>query len=294
MTYMTRKYKSFSAIIFSLFFAAALSSAQQREGVRLYEQGMAAESIAFLEADIESGNALPVEYNYLGLAYYQIGNFAKSVEAFRKGVAIPGTNKKRIYFNMGNSYFLMGDFENALNSYSMASVADPNYGEPVLNKANAELKLDRLKDAQDDYRRYLALCPDTPQRPEIEKILALIDEEMVSRAESERVAQEEAERLRQEEERITAEKAEQERIAAEKKAEDEKIAAEMNAEEERIAAEKKAEEERLAAAKRAEEEERRRKMLEEVAESLRRSSETTNISADAESAIEYEYESDIE
>ena len=294
MTYMTRKYKSFSAIIFSLFFAAALSSAQQREGVRLYEQGMAAESIAFLEADIESGNALPVEYNYLGLAYYQIGNFAKSVEAFRKGVAIPGTNKKRIYFNMGNSYFLMGDFENALNSYSMASVADPNYGEPVLNKANAELKLDRLKDAQDDYRRYLALCPDTPQRPEIEKILALIDEEMVSRAESERVAQEEAERLRQEEERITAEKAEQERIAAEKKAEDEKIAAERNAEEERIAAEKKAEEERLAAAKRAEEEERRRKMLEEVAESLRRSSETTNISADAESAIEYEYESDIE
>ncbi len=294
MTYMTRKYKSFSAIIFSLFFAAALSSAQQREGVRLYEQGMAAESIAFLEADIESGNALPVEYNYLGLAYYQIGNFAKSVEAFRKGVAIPGTNKKRIYFNMGNSYFLMGDFENALNSYSMASVADPNYGEPVLNKANAELKLDRLKDAQDDYRRYLALCPDTPQRPEIEKILALIDEEMVSRAESERVAQEEAERLRQEEERITAEKAEQERIAAEKKAEDEKIAAERKAEEERIAAEKKAEEERLAAAKRAEEEERRRKMLEEVAESLRRSSETTNISADAESAIEYEYESDIE
>ncbi len=294
MTYMTRKYKSFSAIIFSLFFAAALSSAQQREGVRLYEQGMAAESIAFLEADIESGNALPVEYNYLGLAYYQIGNFAKSVEAFRKGLAIPGTNKKRIYFNMGNSYFLMGDFENALNSYSMASVADPNYGEPVLNKANAELKLDRLKDAQDDYRRYLALCPDTPQRPEIEKILALIDEEMVSRAESERVAQEEAERLRQEEERIAAEKAEQERIAAEKKAEDEKIAAERKAEEERIAAEKKAEEERLAAAKRAEEEERRRKMLEEVAESLRRSSETTNISADAESAIEYEYESDIE
>lgn len=294
MTYMTRKYKRFLTIIFSLFFAATLPNAQQREGVRLYEQGMAAESIAFLEADIESGDALPAEYNYLGLAYYQTGNFAKSVEAFRKGLAIPGTNKKRLYFNMGNSYFLMGDFENALDSYSMASVADPNYGEPVLNKANAELKLDRLKDAQDDYRRYLALCPDTPQRPEIEKILALIDEEMASRAESERVAQEEAERLKKEEERIAAEKAEQERVAAEKKAEDERLASEKKAEEERIAAEKRAEEERLAAAKRAEEEERRRKMLEEVAESLRRSSETTNISADAESAIEYEYESDIE
>ncbi|MDE7292412.1 MAG: tetratricopeptide repeat protein [Treponemataceae bacterium] len=314
MTYMTRKYKGFSAIIFALFFAAAFSHAQ--EGVRLYEHGMAAESISFLEADIESGNALPVEYNYLGLAYYQTGNFAKSVEAFKKGLAVSGTNKKRLYFNMGNSYFSMGDFENAVNSYSMASVADPNYGEPVLNKANAEMKLDRLKDAQDDYARYLVLCPDAPQKPAIEKIIALIDEEIAFRAESERLAQEEAERIRKEEERIAAEKAEQERIAAEKKAEEERLAAEKRAEEERIAAERRAEQERIAAEKRAEEEriaaakraeqerlaaearaaeeERRRKLLEEVAESLRRNSETTNISADAESAIEYEYESDIE
>lgn len=295
MTYMTRKYKGFSAIIFSLFFAVAFSIAQEREGIKLYEQGMAAESIAFLEADIESGSALPVEYNYLGLAYYQTGNFAKSVEAFKKGLAASGTNKKRIYFNMGNSYFSMGDFENAVNSYSMASVADPNYGEAVLNKANAEMKLDRLKDAQDDYVRYLVLCPDAPQKPAIEKIVALIDEELAFRAESERIAREEAERLRQEEERIAAEKrAEEERIAAEKRAEQERIAAEKRAEEERIAAAKRAEQERLAAEARAAEEERRRKLLEEVAESLRRNSETTNISADAESAIEYEYESDIE
>ncbi len=315
MTYMTRKYKGFSAIIFSLFFAALLN-AQEREGIRLYEQGKAAESISFLEADIDAGNALPAEYNYLGLAYYQTGNFAKSVEAFKKGLAVSGTNKKRIYFNMGNSYFSMGDFENAVNSYSMASVADPNYGEPFLNKANAELKLDRLKDAQADYGRYLVLCPDAPQRAEIERVIALIDEEMSFRAESERIAQEEAERLRQEEERLAAEKAEQERLAAERKAEEERVAAEKRAEEERLAAEKRAEEERLAAEKRAEEEriaaekraeqerlaaearaaeeERRRKLLEEVAESLRRNSETTNISADAESTIEYDYESDIE
>lgn len=305
MTYMTRKYKCFSAIILSLFFATAFSDEPEREGIKLYEQGKAAESIAFLEADIESENALPVEYNYLGLAYYQTGNFAKSVEAFKKGLAVSGTNKKLLYFNMGNACFSMGDFENAVNSYSMASVADPNYAEPVLNKANAEMKLDRLKDAQADYARYLVLCPDSPQRAAIEKIVALIDEEMAFRAESERIAQEEEKRLKQEEERIAAEKALQERIAAEKKAEEERVAAKKKAEEERIAAQKRAEEERIAAEKRAEEEriaaearaaeeERRRKLLEEVAESLRRNSETTNISADAESAIEYEYESDIE
>ena len=52
-----------------------------------------------------------------------------------------------------------------------------------------------------------------------------------------------------EQERIAAEKAEQERIAAEKKAEQERIEAEKRAEQERIEAAKRAEQERLAAEK---------------------------------------------
>lgn len=273
MTYMKRKYKCFCGIFFSLFFGAVLyAQNSSSQGIKLFEQGKGAESIAFLEADINSGTAIPVEYNYLGLAYYQIGNYAKSVEAFKKGCAVSGTNKKLLYFNMGNSYFSMGDFQNALESYSMAIVADSSYAEPVLNKANAEIKLDRLTDAATDYKRYLVLCPQSPQRPQIEKLLSLIDAELAMRAESEKRAAEEAERLKSEEERIAKERAEQERLAAERRAE----------------------EERLAAQKRAEEEERRRKLLEDVAASLRQNSETTNMSADAENTLEYDYDSDIE
>lgn len=291
MAYMKIKYKYLRALFFAVFLANAVSMSAQdsssgksaSQGTKLFEQGKVAEAIAPLEAAVNAGSASPAEYNYLGLSYYQTGNYAKSVEAFKKGLAAAGTNKKLLYFNMGNSYFSMGEFQSALDSFSMATVADPGYAEPFLNKANTEIKLDRLSDAAADYKRYLVLRPESVQRPQIERILSLIDAEIAARAEAAAFAEQEAARLKAEEERIAAERAEQERVAAEQRAE-----------EERLAAEKRAEEERLAAEARAAEEERRRKLLEDVANSLRQNSDATNMSADAENALDYDYDSDIE
>ncbi len=267
----------------AVFAQDSASKKSVSQGTRLFEEGKASEAIAPLEAAVNSGSASPIEYNYLGLSYYQIGNYAKSVEAFKKGLAASGTNKKLIYFNMGNSYFSMGEFQSALESFSMATVADPGYAEPFLNKANTEIKLDMLSEAVADYKRYLVLRPESVQRPQIEKIISLIDAEIAARAEAAVLAEQEAARIKAEEERLAAERAERDRIAAEKRAE-----------EERIAAEKRAEEERLAAEARAAEEERRRKLLEDVANSLRQNSDATNMSADAEDALDYDYDSDIE
>lgn len=271
-----------ASLFLGSFLAAQNSSSAQNEGVRLFEQNKPVEAIAFLESDIASGTALPVEYNYLGLAYFQIGNYAKSAEAFAKGISAPGTNKKMLYFNMGNSYFAMGEYEKALEAFSMASVADPSYSAPLLNKANTEVKMDRLSDALSDYRRYLVLKPESEQRPKVENLISMIESEISDREERERIAAEEAARLKAEEERIAYEKAERARQEAERLAE-----------EARLAEEKKRAEELLAAQKRAEEEERRRKMLEDVAASLREKAGTTNMSADAEKTLDYEYDSDF-
>ena len=246
----------FAAVLCGPLFGQAKS-----EGMKLFEQNKPAEAIAFLEADIAAGTALPEEYNYLGLSYYQIGNYEKSAEAFKKGSAAKGTNKKLLYFNMGNSYFAMQKWQEALDSYAMASVADPSYPAPLLNKANVEIKMDKLADAVSDYKRFLLLRPEDEQRPKIEKIIALIEAELAARVEKERLAAEEAARIKAEEERLAQEKAERERLAAQK---------------------------------RAEEEAARRKMLEDIAGSLRDGGETTNLSADAEESIGYDYDSDID
>jgi len=265
--------------ISSLIFLALLAAlcrpfyAQgQREGMTLFEQNKSAEAIAFLEADIAGGNPLPEEYNYLGLAYYQIGNYEKSVAAFKKGTSARGTSKKILYFNMGNSYFAMEKWQEAVEAYSMAIVADPEYAAPVLNKAGTELKQDKLVEAVADYKRFLVLRPEDEQRPQIEKIIAMIEEELAAREERERLAAEEAARVKAEEERLAREKAEAERRELERRLE----------------------EERQAAIKREEEAARRRKMLEDIAGSLKDAGDATNMSADAEESLEYEYDSDID
>ena len=261
---MRIKLKRISPIILAascLLLAFPLFGQSEREGMRLFESNKGAEAIAFLEADIEGGNPLPQEYNYLGLAYYQLGNYEKSVAAFKKGCSAKETNKKILYFNMGNSYFAMEKWGEALEAYAMASVADPAYAAPVLNKAGTEIKLDKLAEAAADYKRFLVLKPEDEQRPQVEKLISLIEEELAARKERERRAAEEAARIKAEEERIAREKAEAERLAALKKAE---------------------------------EEEKRRKMLEDIAGSLRDAGDTTNMSAPSENSLEYDYDSDID
>ena len=200
-------------------------------------------------------------------------------------------------YNAGNSAYAMKDYKTAEQMFSLASTADPSFASPVLNRANSRLSLGEYESALADYKQYLVLDPASSQRREVESmIMALQNEIAYQEQEQERIAAEE-ERIRAENERLAAEKAEQERIEAER------IAAERAAEEERIRAEneriaaEKAEQERLEAeriaAEKAAEEERRRKILEEVAASLQKT-DSTGMNAGSEGVIDYEYGSELD
>lgn len=262
--------------------STGFSSDAYDKGYSLFSSNKPEEAIPYLVTAMAEVGVPPSVYIYLGIAYYQTGDYAKSLEVSRKGLSVSGTNKRIIAFNAGNSAYAMHDYITAEEMYSLSSAADPNFADPVLNRANARLSQQKYKDALGDYINYLVLDPQTEQRQEVEAIIRALQEELVfQEKEAERLAKE-AERIKQEEERM---KAEQERIAAEK-AEQERI------EQERIAAEKAAEEERLAKEREAEAE-RRRKLLEEVAASLQ-DTNTTNMNAGSEGVIEYEYESELD
>lgn len=261
MSYMKGFYKRLIVCIafllnISTFFAQELS-----EGIKLFTENQPASAIPLLEKEINSANPSPEIYNYLGLAYTQIGNFQKAIETFEKGIGVLGTNKKVLYYNQGNAYFRLDNYQKACESYSMAIVADKSFAEPYLNRANSYLRLNELEKATDDYLTFIELKPQDSQVPKIKTLLELLRSEKEFRIAEQKRREEEAERLKQEEERLAAAKAEQERLAAIKKAQ---------------------------------EEERRKKLLEEVANSLRQSSDTTNMSAGTENVLNYEEESDID
>ena len=254
-----------------VFAAAALFADSFSEGKELFRMNKPLEAIPLLVQALSEENVPPETYIYLGLAYYQTGQLRQSVDTFLAGAEKSGTNKRVLYYNAGNAAFKMGNFSEAEELFSFASAADPNFAGAVLNKANAQLKQDKLEEAAVSYETYLEKKPDAPQADAVKKIIAAISDELNARSR-------EKERLALEAERLKAEEA---RIAAEKEA--------RRQEEERLAAERAAAEaERLAAAA-----ERRRQLLEEVSASLQAAG-SENISAGTEGVMGYDYESELD
>ena len=301
--------KNLTKVFLSTFFAVFLTwtsysqSTAYEQGETFFRQNQPEQAIPLLQKSIAE-NDNPRAFMYLALSYYQVGKYPEALEVCSAGMTANGTNKKILSYNAGNIAFTMEDYAVADRWYSISISADSTFAPPVLNRAQARLKLGKIKDARTDYRRYLELYPQTPQRDQIEELLRLLDSEIAQEeAEVERIKIENA-RIEAENARIEAARVEAERVAAEEAAAEQRRAeaakaeaearaaqelARQKAEEARIAAEKEAEAKRLAE----EEAERQRKLLEDVAASLQ-DTESQNMSAGAEGTVGYGYESELE
>ncbi len=198
-------------------------------------------------------------YLYLGIAYEQIGNYDQAIRVLKRGLEFALQHKDLFYFNLGNNHLAKGETEAAIEMYSRAIETNGSLADAFLNRANLEVKLDRLSDALKDYTAYLNLVPDSPQRPQIERMIALLLSILDDR--------------------------EAKRIAEEKRKKEEEEAR-------RIAEERRRQEEEK---RRQEEEARQKALLEAVLSSLKASTEGVgNLSAEKEDIREKREETDIE
>ncbi len=285
-------------VIFSGF--AFAESQDFLEGERLFKEDKCEEAIPFLISSISEGLS-PKSYVYLALCYEKMGLYKESLDVCTDGMKVSGTDKKVLAFNAGNVCFALEDYETAEKWYSLAIAANRLYAPPVLNRANAELKQEKYLASLEDYKLYLDLSPNDSQKEEIEQVIALL--EGYRKAEEDRLAEEK--RLLEEEALILAaqqrQAAEEEARAAyeEKLQEQQEILDQQQKEIERLSNERQKAEEDAAAqreadARKAEEDAaRRRKLLEDVASSLK-DSKTSDMSAGAEGTIDYGYESKLE
>ena len=131
---------SLTMVVFSSFASDAYET-----GYNLFSTNKPAEAIPYLESALTDLAVPPAVYIYLGIAYYQTGKYAESLDIFKRGLSASGTNKRIIAFNAGNSAYAMRDYATAEEMFSLASVADPAYAAPVLNRANARLSQDKLQ-----------------------------------------------------------------------------------------------------------------------------------------------------
>ena len=113
-------------------------------------------------------------YLYLGIIYQQLGDPQKAIDILKRGLGIAAAYKDLFYYNMGNDFFSRKEFAFAEGMYTSAIDSNKNFSESYLNRANTRLQLQNYDGALGDYSLFLQLSPQDPQRPNIEKIMALL------------------------------------------------------------------------------------------------------------------------
>ena len=151
------------------------------EGERLFRENKPAEAIPLLyQASLATGTD-PKVYMYLGLCYQQTGKYADAISIFMKGTSVAGTDRKLLFYNAGNVYYLQGMFSESEAMYSRAIVLDSAYAPAFLNRANARVQLQSFKGAITDYKNYLMLDPATWQKDSINQIIGLLSDDLKTR-----------------------------------------------------------------------------------------------------------------
>lgn len=151
-------------------------------GEKLFGLNKPAEAIPYFEKCVELENINPNVWIHLGVAYYQTGDFTRSLACCTRGLTKENTDHKILAYNAGNSAYALTNYARADACYAIAIREDENFGPAYLNRANAQLKQDHLQDAKQNYEKYLELEPKSSQRPEIERLISLLDEEIARRA----------------------------------------------------------------------------------------------------------------
>ena len=188
LRFYTMKNKFAVLLIFFVFIGECCFS--QSQGEKLFQENNPKEAVQVLENEILNNQVFANTCNFLGLGYYQLGEYEKSVEAFERGINAQPTNIKILSFNQGNSYFALKQYEKAAECFGIAYKNDKDFYDALLNKANSHLMNDKLVLAKNDYLEYLEKNPESSQKEKIERLIDAITNEIERRKEEQRLLDE--------------------------------------------------------------------------------------------------------
>jgi tetratricopeptide (TPR) repeat protein len=179
--------------VFLLFQAVfCFGQANFIKGEDLLMRNKPKEAVVYLENAAADDPANLKIWLYLGIVYEQLNRFDEAIAAYRKILDKAGNLTANVAANLGNAYFRKGNTEFAEQFYTRALDEDSVYAPAYLGRANTRVQTGALRDAVVDYELYLALAPRSPQRGEIERLLAVIRAEFAAEERRKLLAEEEA------------------------------------------------------------------------------------------------------
>ncbi len=185
--------KKYAIVISAVFLLIVQAGAQSifKDGETLLSNNQLSESALLFEEVIEQEPKNEKAYLYLGYIYEVKMDYNSAISVLTKGLENTSGSKDKFYFNIANNYFKAGDYDTAAAMYSKALQNSRGFAEPYLNRANCRVKTGEYSLAVRDYNLFLNMKPNDPQRPEIEKMISMLE---LTMAEEETLRQQEEQR----------------------------------------------------------------------------------------------------
>ncbi len=170
---MTKRLTLAGFLLFSCGAVFAVSAFFDK-GEALFVQNKPRDAQPLLESALNEDPSNEKIYLYLGIIYQQLGDPQKAIDILKRGLNVATSFKDLFYYNMGNDFFSRKEFAFAEEMYNSALAANKDLAKGYLNRAQARLQLQNYSGAVADYTLFLQLLPQDPQRPSIEKLIALL------------------------------------------------------------------------------------------------------------------------
>jgi tetratricopeptide (TPR) repeat protein len=112
-------------------------------------------------------------YFYLGNSYWELGELDDAILSYTAGLSFTD-QKGRFFYNLGNCYYVKGNYSFAADMYAKAVERDPGIVGAYRDAGMAYYKLGRYEDTINQWETYLNVYPETDQYAEIEKAIAIL------------------------------------------------------------------------------------------------------------------------
>jgi tetratricopeptide (TPR) repeat protein len=98
----------------------------------------------------------------LALSLTELDRLKEAIESYKKVIELAIKDEPKIlsYYNMGNAYADLGEYENAVRAYQEAIKLDATLSKPHNNLGLAYAALNRMEDAVAEFREAVRLKPD--------------------------------------------------------------------------------------------------------------------------------------
>ncbi|MBN2652420.1 MAG: tetratricopeptide repeat protein [Spirochaetales bacterium] len=185
-------------IIFLLFSLSAFANSDNFKSGQLYlAYNLPSKAIPFFQEEISQNPDNIDAYLFLGLCFEMEKQHMDAIDVLKRA-SFRAENIPLIHYNIGNNYFSLGQYQAAKEAYTKALEIDSQYYNAYLNRANASFKLNEFGQAIFDYKSYISIYPEAPQRAKIEQLILMLEQKI---ADIEKQRQLEIQRQKEEEER---------------------------------------------------------------------------------------------